>query len=526
MMVPNMHLTALRSGSTRPELDSCKSGAWASMAPTRCRWYRRMPTAGSRTCHPTASGLCMSPTARTMCVRAIIRPTSMSNCVSSRLMGANQNSLRSSLAGRGQSMSTPGLQIIAPLPLFPTGSNTDPGAHSAPDPARSYSAQYKERKTMNIQPVKTAIVGCGVISDAYLKTMTQTFKILDVVGCCDQNAERARAMAQKYGRAVLTVDEILADPSIEIVVNLTTPVAHYPVTKQLLEGGKHVYTEKVLSVELEHAAELVAIAQRKNLYLGAAPDTFLGAAIQTARYVVESGMLGEITSCFCALTRDGDILNRAFPFTTKPGGGIGFDVGIYYVTALLSILGPIQEVSGIVQTRRPQRPEYALDRFGEPFQIECENSMAATLQFDCGTIGNMLFDANSVLMLPEKPSVVLFGTLGVLYMADPNSFGGDVRVLLKGNNEPFTMQQSHAFSTECRGLGVAEMAWSMRMGRKNRANKEMAYHALEVLHSLATSSQTKSNRVMKSTFAKMPPMPRGYSGQKVFEFVEETGIAL
>src|SRR5690606_24071116 len=117
---------------------------------------------------------------------------------------------------------------------------------------------------------------------------------------------------EKYGIKVLTMEEILADDSIEIVVNLTTPVSHYAVIKQLLEGGKHVYTEKVLSVELEHAAELVEIADQKGLYLGAAPDTFLGSAVQTARYVVDSGLLGEITSCYCALTRDSDILNRAF----------------------------------------------------------------------------------------------------------------------------------------------------------------------------------------------------------------------
>jgi predicted dehydrogenase len=237
-------------------------------------------------------------------------------------------------------------------------------------------------------------------------------------------------------------------------------------------------------------------------------------------------MLGEITSCYCAFTRDGDILNRAFPFTAQPGGGIGFDVGIYSITALLSILGPVKEVSGVVQTRNPERPDYSLEHFGESFPVECENLMAGVIQFNCGTVGNLLFDSNSIFILPEKPSVVLFGSMGILYMADPNSFGGDVRVILKGNNEPFIMQQSHAFGTECRGLGVAEMAWSLRTGRKNRANKEMAYHALEVLHGIVTSSQTKSNQIMKSTFAKMPAIPRGYSGQTFFEFVEETGIAL
>jgi predicted dehydrogenase len=377
-----------------------------------------------------------------------------------------------------------------------------------------------------IRPVRTAIVGSGSISDAYLDTMTNKFKILEVVGCCDRTPEKAQAKAEKYGIQALSMDEILADESIELVVNLTTPGAHYPVIKRLLEAGKHVYTEKALTVELEHAAELLKIADQKGLYLGAAPDTFLGSAIQTARYVVDSEMIGEITSCYCALTRDGDLFSRAFPFTARPGGGIGFDVGIYYITALLSILGPVREVSGVVRTRQPEREDHTLEGFGETFQIECENLMSGILQFACGTVGNLLFDANSIFTAPERPSVVLFGTMGILYMADPNQFGGEVTIILKGNNEPFVMQQSHAFSNEYRGLGVAEMAWSMRMGRKNRANKEMAYHALEILHGIVRSSETGSNQIMQSTFERTSPIPRGYSGQTYFEFVEETGIAL
>jgi predicted dehydrogenase len=379
---------------------------------------------------------------------------------------------------------------------------------------------------MKVQPVKTAIIGCGAISDAYLSTMIHKFKILDVVGCCDRNPDKVQAKAQKYGINPLSIEEVLTNASIEIVVNLTTPTAHYPLIKQLLEAGKHVYTEKVLAVELEHAAELVKLADQNGLYLGAAPDTFLGSAIQTARYVVDSGMIGDITSCYCTLTRDSELFSRAFPFTAKPGGGIGFDVGIYSITALLSILGPVKEVSGVVQTRNPERRDYSLEQFGESFQIECENLMAGILQFECGTVGNVLFDANSIFTVPEKPNLVLNGTLGVLQMADPNGFGGEVKVILKGNNEPFVMQQSHAFSDEYRGLGVAEMAWSMRQGRKNRANKEMAYHALEVLHGIVKSSELKSNQAMQSSFEKMPPIPRGYSGQTYFDFIEETGIAL
>lgn len=377
-----------------------------------------------------------------------------------------------------------------------------------------------------IEPVKTAIIGCGAISDAYLSTMLRRFKILQVVGCCDRHPEKARDKAQKYGIQALGMEDILADPSIELVVNLTTPVAHYPVIKQLLEAGKHVYTEKVLAVELEQAAELVRIAEEQCLYLGAAPDTFLGSAVQTARYVVESGLIGTVTSCACTLTRDSELFSRAFPFTARPGGGIGFDVGIYSITALLSILGPVREVSGVVRTLNPQKTNYVLEHFGDTFPIECENLMAGTLQFACGTVANLLFDANSIFTVPEKPSLLLFGSLGVLSMADPNNFGGEVKVTLKGNNEPFVMQQSHAFSEECRGLGVAEMAWSLRRGRKHRANQAMAYHALEVLYGMVRSSKQKANQVLASTFEKTPPIPRGYSGQTYFDFIEEAGIAL
>jgi hypothetical protein len=151
--------------------------------------------------------------------------------------------------------------------------------------------------------------------------------------------------------------------------------------------------------------------------------------------------------------------------------------------------------------------------------------MAGTLQFEGGAVGNVLFDANSIFTVPERPVLTLHGTMGILYMADPDQFGGEVKVIVKGSNEPFVMQQSHTFSEEYRGLGVAEMAWSMRMGRKNRANKEMAYHALEVLHGIVKSSAAKTNQVIQSTFEKAPPIPRGYSGQTFFEFIEEMGIA-
>ncbi|MBT2291532.1 Gfo/Idh/MocA family oxidoreductase [Paenibacillus albidus] len=373
--------------------------------------------------------------------------------------------------------------------------------------------------------IRVAVLGCGAISGAYLSSMINRFQILEIAGCCDRNTERAQETAEKYNIQALSIEEIIADDSIEIVVNLTPPTAHYSVIKQLLEAGKHVYSEKVLAVELEEAAELVRIANDKNLYLGVAPDTFLGASIQTARYVVESGMIGQITSFHCSLNRDGSIMAEHSPFTIKPGAGIGFDVGIYFLTAMLSILGPVKEVSGITKTLNKNRKHIFVEKLDEPYEIECENLMAATLNFECGTVGSVLFDSNSIFLTPEKPTIVLFGTQGIMYMSDPNLFGGEVKVILKGNSEPVVVQQSHAFTGESRGLGVAEMAWSMKKGRVNRANKEMAYHALEILNGIVQSGETKQHVAIKSTFIKTPPLPRGYLDKSYLYSQEESGLA-
>lgn len=375
-----------------------------------------------------------------------------------------------------------------------------------------------------MRKIRVAILGCGAISGAYLSSMINRFQILEIAGCCDRNAERAQQTAEKYNILALSIDEIIADASIEIVVNLTPPTAHYSVIKQLLEAGKHVYTEKVLAIELEEAAELVRIANEKNLYLGVAPDTFLGASIQTARYVVESGMIGQVTSFHCSLNRDGSLIAELSPFTVKPGAGIGFDVGIYYLTAMLSIFGPVKEVSGITKSINKQRKHFFIDKLDEPYEVECENLMSGTLDFECGTVGSLLFDSNSIFLYPEKPTFVLYGTEGIMYMSDPNLFGGEVKVILKGNNDPVVVQQSHAFTDECRGLGVAEMAWSMKKGRLNRASKEMAYHALEILHGIVQSGDTKQHVTIKSTFMKTPPLPRGYLDSKYLYSQEESGL--
>jgi predicted dehydrogenase len=379
---------------------------------------------------------------------------------------------------------------------------------------------------MGIQKVRTAVVGCGMISDIYLENLTQKFSIFDTVGCCDLIPELAQKKAEKYGIRVLSMEEILADESIELVINLTFPKAHYPVIKQLLEGGKHVYTEKIMAVELKDAQELVRLADENGLYLGAAPDTFLGASIQTARQLVDAGLIGEVTSCRAALNRDYKMLTELIPFIAGPGGGIAFDVGIYYMTALLSILGPVKEVSGFMKTREPQRTHYypRNANFGESYTAMSENVMVGSLVFQNGVFGTFHFNSESIMN--ERPELILYGTQGILYMGDPNLFGGVVHLVRKGQTEPVAIPPNFGYGENSRGLGAAEMAWSLRKGRTPRASKEMALNALEAIHGIAISSGTGSKHTLQSTFVKAPPLPQGYLGTDYFGSDSEAVLAI
>ncbi len=374
--------------------------------------------------------------------------------------------------------------------------------------------------------VKTAVIGCGVISDTYIGNMIEKFSILDVAGCCDLDRKLAESVAETYQIKAMTMEEILADKEIEIVVNLTPPSAHYSIIKTLLEHGKHVYTEKTMAMNLEEGKELVALAEEKGLYLGAAPDTFLGAAAQTARFALDSGLIGEVSSCYAVLNRDSNVMAERFPYTAKAGGGIGMDVAVYYVTELLSMLGPVKEVSGIAKTVKPERLHYftGSPEFGETYKVESENLFAGTLEFESGVVGSLHFNSNSIQN--EKPQVVLYGTQGILYLPDPNRFGGEVKVLLKGQTEPFVLPPMYAYSEDSRGIGVAEMAWSMRNNRKHRANGEMACHVLEVLCKIAESGACKRVCELETTFEKMPPLPRGYLDKNYSKSDPEAGLAL
>lgn len=374
--------------------------------------------------------------------------------------------------------------------------------------------------------VKLAVVGCGIISDIYLENMLNRFSILEVAGCCDLNAEAATRMAEKYGLPVLSIEQIMADPGIELVVNLTPPAAHYAVVRQALLGGKHVYTEKPLTTTFQQAEELLKLAEDLGLRLAAAPDTFLGAAGQTARFAVDCGMIGEMTGVAATLNRDGGWMAEKYPYTARPGGGIGMDVGIYYVTMLLSLLGSVEEVCGFWTTRNPDRKHYSLARedAGQPYRLESENLVSACLRFKNDAQGTLHLNANSTQN--EQPHLIIYGTEGVLYLPDPNQFGGEVRLAMKGQREPITLPHTHAFDENSRGLGVAELAWAIRQGRPHRTGARMAVHAVELLRGIEQSALMKRYYTMQTTFERPEPLPRGYLGQRYSNADPENGLAI
>lgn len=384
-----------------------------------------------------------------------------------------------------------------------------------------------------MEKIRVAVIGCGAISDIYMSNIKSgKFQILELVACSDLYPAAAQAKAEKYGCKVMTTEEICADPDIDMVINLTIPAAHYPVIKQCLEAGKHVFTEKMIAVELWQGQELVKLADEKGLYLGVAPDTFLGASVQTAKYIVDCGLIGKPLSCRISLSRNygvyGEFLNHLY----KKGAGLGFDMGGYYLTALAAILGPIKAVSSFTAIHEPNRVNNRVGapNFDQPYSLEVPNIITAILQYESGVLGTLHFNSDTVY--DETYGLEIYGTEGILYMGNPNDFGGPVYLrktagLLEADpNNKIEFPLTHGYRENSRGLGAAEMAWSIVRGRKNRASKEMAYHIFETMHRIMQSAETGSVCQVESTFEIPAGLPTDYIGDGVLTRKEESALSI
>ena len=363
---------------------------------------------------------------------------------------------------------------------------------------------------MSTQPVNVGIVGCGNISGVYLQNCTR-FRSLRVLACADLVVERAAEQAQKYGvPKAYTVEELLADPAIELVINLTVPQAHGPIGIAALEAGKSVYNEKPLAIDRAGARQMLDLAQAKGLLVGGAPDTFLGGGLQTCRRLIDQGAIGEPVAAHAFVQNRGPERWHPNPdFFYQPGAGPLFDMGPYYLTALTSLIGPVRRVTGSARISFPERMIGSKPLQGTMIKVNTPTHIAAVLDFAAGAVATLI---TSFDVLPQRQvGLEIFGTEGTMILPDPNTFGGPVLVHRSGSEDWPEQTIQHGHTDNSRGIGVADMAEAMRAGHRHRAHGDMAYHVLDIMHAIHEASETGRHIELGSTMQQPAALPVGWS---------------
>ncbi len=331
-----------------------------------------------------------------------------------------------------------------------------------------------------MERVKVGVIGCGTISRVYLQNAA-TFPLLEVVAVADLVPERAAARAEQFGiPRACTPEELLADPQIELVINLTIPKAHAEVALAAVEAGKHVYNEKPLAIRREDGRRLLEAAQARGVRVGCAPDTFLGGGLQTCRQLIDEGAIGEPVAATAFMMSHGHESWHPDPaFYYQAGGGPMFDMGPYYLTALVSLIGPVQRVTGSTRITFPERTITSQPKYGQKIKVEVPTHVAGLMEFAAGPIGTIVtsFDVWG----GQLPRIEIYGTEGTLSCPDPNTFGGPVRLRRAGEREWTEVPVTRPYTTNMRILGVADMAEAIRQGRPHRASGQLAYHVLDIM---------------------------------------------
>ena len=325
---------------------------------------------------------------------------------------------------------------------------------------------------MAITPTKVGIIGCGNICGIYFQA-GKTFDILDIKGCADLIMERAEAKANECGCKAMTVDELLADPSIEIVLNLTIPIAHASVAQKAVEAGKSVYNEKPLTITREDGKKLLETAKAKGVLVGCAPDTFMGGGIQTCRKLIDDGWIGEPIGATAFMMCHGHEGWHPDPeFYYKVGGGPMFDMGPYYLTALVNLMGPVKRVTGSTRITFPERVIGSEPKRGQVIKVDVPTHVVGVMDFANGAVGNIIttFD----VWAAELPRIEIYGAEGTLSVPDPNTFGGPVRIHRHGRQGWSEVPLTHGYAENSRGAGVADMAYALRSGRPLPAQAKAA----------------------------------------------------
>ena len=343
------------------------------------------------------------------------------------------------------------------------------------------------------------IIGCGNISTAYLK-LAPLFKGLEVRAVADINMDAAKARAAEFNVKAQSVDDLLANSALDIVINLTIPDAHYPITKRILEAGKHAYSEKPLVLTLEQGTTLRDLAKAKGLSVGCAPDTFLGGAHQQARAILDEGTIGQITTGNAAIQAHGPESWHPSPeFFYQPGAGPVMDMGPYYIATLINLLGPVKRVGALTSSAEPERTIGSGPRQGQKIKVNTPSNIQALLEFHSGA--TISFSASWDVWHHKRNHFELYGTKGTLYVPDPNFFGGTVEVALAGGEAQVQSPWDHPFGkinqphngrdlANYRTAGLADMAQAHMEGRDHRCSLERTLHGVDVMTSILKSGET------------------------------------
>jgi len=355
--------------------------------------------------------------------------------------------------------------------------------------------------------VQVGIIGCGNIFNAYVKGC-RAFPILDLVACADIDPARAEAKAAEHTLKALTVDQLLADPDIRIVVNLTIPAAHAEVSLAAIAAGKNVHSEKPFATTRADGQRVLAAAQAKGLLAGCAPDTFMGGGLQTCRKLIDDGWIGRPVAATAFMLGHGMEHWHPNPeFFYKPGAGPMFDMGPYYLTALVSLLGPVARVTGSAQITFPERLVTSQPNFGQRIKVATPTHVAGVLDFASGAVGTLItsFDVWS----HNLPRIEIYGSEGSLSVPDPNTFGGVVKVRRAGAQDWAEIPLTHGYTENMRGIGVADMAYALTTGRPHRASGTLAYHVLDLMQSFLDASAAGKHIAVESTCARPAALPVG-----------------
>ena len=376
-------------------------------------------------------------------------------------------------------------------------------------------------------PMRVGLIGCGRISDIYLKNCAH-FDALDVVACASLDLKESQAKAETFGIPIACdPDAIFANPDVDCVLNLTVPAVHAAISRSALEAGKHVYSEKPFVADVGDGHELLQLAETKGLALGNAPDTFLGGRWQTARKLLDSGVVGQPTGVAAFVPTHGVERHHPNPdFYYQAGGGPLLDLGPYYLTALVFLLGPIARVAGMARRTFPERMIENGPRHGDMMPVEVDTHCLSLMEFECGVIGQMMVSFD--VWESETPRLEIYGEEGTICIPDPdpgdgaNIFEGPVwyrtretsrwtmRPRPKAPAKWSVAENTHGFNWDARGVGLLDMALAVQEGRAPRASGNLAFHICEIMQGMLASHGQGAFVEIASTCSRPQIMPEDF----------------